>query len=129
MQQFSFRFEPAYRAAALMFGVTPRSATIAVSDTELRVRFGPWRLVTPLANITSVSITGPYAFVKTAGPARLTLSDRGLTFATNHERGVFVEFARPVPGIEPTGRLLHPNLTLTAADCPGLARALRPEGN
>ena len=81
--EFPFRFDPAYRAAALAFGVTPRTARITVSGTDLRVRFGPWRVSTPLRNIAKVSITGPYAFVKTAGPARLTFSDRGLTFATN----------------------------------------------
>ncbi len=124
MHKFPFHFQRSYRAAARVFGVTPRNAGIAVTDTELRVRFGLWRVATPLANIAKVSITGPYAFVKTAGPARLTLSDRGLTFATNAERGVFVEFHEPIAGIEPTGRLQHPNLTLTAADCDALARAL-----
>jgi hypothetical protein len=125
VQEFPFRFDRPYRLAGLLFGVTPRSAVIQVSDTELRVRFGPWHVATALPNITSVSITGPYAVVKTAGPARLTFSDRGLTFATNSDRGVCLEFAQPIPGIEPTGRLRHPNLTLTPADCAGLVRALR----
>jgi hypothetical protein len=126
VQEFPFRFDRAYRAAALPFGVTPHNAAITVSDSDLRVRFGPWHVATPLDNIVNVSITGPYAVVKTAGPARLTFSDRGLTFATNREQGVCIEFGRPIRGIEPTGRLVHPNLTVTPADCAGLARALRP---
>ena len=128
MQEFPFRFDRVYQLAGLAFGVTPRSAAIAVTGTELRVRFGPWYVSTSLRNITAASITGPYAVLKTAGPARLTFSDRGLTFATNSDQGVFVEFASPIRGIEPTGRLLHPNLTLTPADCAGLVRALRPGG-
>jgi hypothetical protein len=124
VQEFPFRFDPAYRLAALPFGVTPHNAMITVSDTDLRVRFGLWRVSTSLQNIVNVSITGPYAVWKTAGPARLTFSDRGLTFATNRERGVCLEFAEPIRGIEPTGRLVHPNLTLTPQDCAGLARAL-----
>jgi len=126
VQEFGFRFERAYRAVALVFGVTPRTARVVVTADELRVRFGPWHVSTSLRNVARVSITGPYAFLKTAGSARLTFSDRGLTFATNSERGVFVEFHEPITGIEPTGRLRHPNLTLTAADCAGLATALRP---
>jgi len=31
---------------------------------------------------------------------------------------------KAIAGIEPTGRLRHPNLTLTVADCEGLAEAV-----
>ena len=62
---------------------------------------------------------------QTAGPAHLGLSDRGLTFASNGERGVLISFHQPVPGIEPTGRLRHPELTVTVADVEGLASMLR----
>jgi hypothetical protein len=88
-------------------------------------RFGPWRLRTSMANIAAVDITGPYAFLKTAGPARLGITDRGLTFASNGDRGVLISFHRPVPGIEPTGSLRHPELTVTVADVEGLAAVLR----
>jgi len=69
--------------------------------------------------------TGPYAFLKTAGPARLTVSDRGLTLATNRDRGVLITFRVPVPGIEPLGLLRHPELTVTVADVDSLATLLR----
>ncbi len=90
-----------------------------------QARFGPWRLRTPLANVTAVEITGPYAFMKTAGPAHLGITDRGLTFASNGDRGVLITFRRPVPGIEGPGRLRHPELTVTLADVEGLAALLR----
>jgi hypothetical protein len=51
-----------------------------------------------------------------------------LTFATNGERGVYVTFRRPIGGGEPTGRLRHPNLTLTVADCDALVEALQVYG-
>ncbi len=128
--EYRFAFEGSYRWPARVFGVTERSAVVTVTDTELLARFGPWTVRTPLANITAVSITGPYRFVKTAGPAHLSFADRGITFATNHSRGVFVEFQNPVGGLEPTGLLTHPNLTVTVADCDALARRLerRPGG-
>ena len=37
-----------------------------------------------------MEITGPYAFWKTAGPARYAVTDSGLTFATNGDRGVLI---------------------------------------
>ncbi len=115
-QHFSFRFANAYRVAGRVFGITPESCGAAINAGRLSVRFGPWRLRTTLDNIADVAVTGPYAFLKTAGPARLAVTDRGLTFATNGERGVLLTFRQSVPGIEPTGLLRHPELTLTLAD-------------
>ena len=65
-------------------------------------------------------------FVKTAGPAHLSLADRGLTFATNGDRGVCLIMREPVSGIDPFGLLRHPNLTVTVADCDGLVNAVQP---
>ena len=124
---FPFAFDPRYRLAALPFGVMPRTARVTVGD-ELRVAFGPWRLSTPLSNIAAVEVTGPYGFVKTAGPAHLSFSDRGVTFATNGQRGVCVRFREPVKALDPTGRLRHPGATLTVADVDGLATLLRRRG-
>jgi hypothetical protein len=123
-QHFAFEFAPMYRLGGLPFGITAHTSGITVTAEELRVRFGPWRVRTPLANISLIRITGPYAYLKTAGPARLGLTDRGLTFATNSERGVCLAFHTPIVGIEPTGLLRHPNLTVTPADCVGLMAAL-----
>ncbi|HEV7204550.1 MAG TPA: hypothetical protein VGN18_08045 [Jatrophihabitans sp.] len=122
---FPFRFEPRYARAARLFGITEARTAIVVDDQRLRARFGPWHIDTLLANITSVSLTGPYLFVKTAGPARLGITDRGLTFATNSQAGVCLEFAEPITGMDPLGVIRHPNLTLTPVDCAGLAAALR----
>ena len=124
MARFPFRFAPSYRLPALVFGVVSATAWVEVDDAELRARFGPWSLRTPLTNVASVQETGGYAFVKTAGPAHLSFSDRGVTFATNGERGVCVQFHEPVRGIDPTGRILHPGATFTVADPAGLVAAL-----
>jgi hypothetical protein len=121
---FPFRFTTLYRLAALPFGITPATATVHVRDGELAVRFGPWKLRTALTNVIATTVTGPFSFLKTAGPAHLSLTDRGLTMATNSARGLCLTFREPVPGIEPTGTLRHPALTVTVADCQGLARVL-----
>jgi hypothetical protein len=122
--RFRFAFAESYRRAALPFGITPRRAWVRVGDTELEARFGPWRVRTPLTNVTGVEITGPYRFFKTAGPARLAITDRGLTFATNGDRGVLIHFRRPVTGLDPLGLMTHPELTVTVADVEGFAAAL-----
>jgi hypothetical protein len=96
-----------------------------VGDGALHARFGPWRVSTPLENVTGVALTGPYAFWKTAGPARLAITDRGLTFATNGDRGVLISFRTPVRGLDPLGVVRHPELTVTVADVDGLEELLR----
>ena len=116
VERFEFAFAPSYERAGKPFGITPSSAWVAVDDVVLDARFGHWRVSTPLANVTEVEVTGPYRFFKTAGPARLAITDRGITFATNGDRGVRIGFRTPVPGLDRLGLLRHPELTVTVAD-------------
>jgi hypothetical protein len=124
-ERFEFAWADAYRGPARVFGITPSNAWVEVGDGELDARFGRWRVRTPLSNVGEVEVTGPYRFVKTAGPARLAVTDRGLTFATNGERGLRISFERPVRGLVRSDLLRHPELTVTVADLDGLARRLR----
>jgi hypothetical protein len=124
VQCFEFRFDPAYRIAALPFGITPETAWVQVDDERLLASYGPWRLRTTLANIRHVAITGPYRFYRTAGPARLGVTDGGLTFASNGDKGVLMSFRKRVPAIDPLGLIRHPELTVTVADLHGLVDAL-----
>lgn len=78
-----------------------------------------------MGNVVGGVVTGPYRFIKTAGPPHLSLADRGLTFATNGQRGACVHFGVPVRGIEPTGSIRHPSLTVTVADCDAMIEALQ----
>lgn len=88
------------------------------------MRFGPWTVRTPRENIAGVELSGPYAWVKTAGPARLSFADKGLTFATNGKAGVCLKFVQPVRGLDPLGLIRHPGLTLTVAEPDRFALAL-----
>lgn len=124
MQRFDFRFAPAYRLAARPFRITPERAWVQIDDEHLLATYGPWRLYTSLANIRRVAITGPYRFYRTAGPARLGITDGGLTFASNGEKGVLLSFHKRVPAIDPLGLIRHPELTVTVADVRALVTAL-----
>ena len=121
---FDFAFDALHRAFGLPLGITPGTTRVEVDGDRLVARFGLWRLSTPLDNVEGTEVTGPYSPFKTIGPAHLSVADRGLTFSTNSRRGLCIRFRQPVPGIEPTGRLRHPGLTVTVADVDGLAAAL-----
>ena len=122
--RFGFRFTPAYRIPALLFGITPSTAYVEVTDEELSVRFGLFRLRTPLTNVESWEESGGFSYVKTAGPARGSFSDHGVTFATNPDAAVCVLFHEPVSVLDPTGRIRHPGATVTVEDPQALANAL-----
>jgi hypothetical protein len=121
-RRFAFRFDPAYARLGRLFGVRPANSWVELDATSLRARYGRWRVTTPLSNVSGVDVTGPYRMFKTAGPARLAITDRGLSFTSNGDRGVLITFHEKVRGMDP---LRHPELTVTVADVDGLAEALR----
>jgi hypothetical protein len=125
-ERFAMRFDARYRLAALPFGVTADTAYVLVHGDRFEAHFGPWTVDTGLSNIAGVELTGPYRILTTIGPPHLSLADRGLTFATNRDRGLCIRFHAPVRGIDPIGALLHPGLTVTVEDLEGLRRALDP---
>lgn len=121
---YEFAFHPAFRVPAALVGVTPATASVELDDDELFARFGRWSVRTPLSNVASATVTGPYSWPKVIGPAHVSLSDRGLTFATNPDEGVCIRFVRPVRGADPLGVLRHPGLTVTVRDAAALAELL-----
>ena len=123
-QRFEFEFSRDVQRWNQLFAVKPRSAYLLVDEVALIAHFGPWTLTTTLDNIANATITGPYRLWRVAGPARLSLTDRGLTFATTTRTGLCLTFRSPVRGIDPFGIVRHPNLTVTVKDPSALATAL-----
>ena len=80
----------------LPFGVRPGRDGVTITDQTFLVTFGFLKLQTPLGNIDEAHVTRDYRWWTAAG-ARLSLSDRGLTFGTNRSAGVCVHFREPVP--------------------------------
>jgi hypothetical protein len=123
-RHFSFAFEPAQLLAGLPFGITPLTTGVMVDEERLHIRYGPWSLTTPLDNVAGTTETGPYQLLKIAGPAHLSLADRGVAFCTRRTDGLCISFHEPVRAIAPVGPLLHPAATVTVSDRDGLRRLL-----
>ncbi len=124
VEAFDFAFAATYAAAGRIFGITPASTTVEVGPKWLYVRYGPWRLLTPRANVASTQVTEDFAWLKTAGPPHLSLVDRGISFTTNGDRALCISFHDPEPAIDPTGTITHPSATISVADPVALAAAL-----
>jgi hypothetical protein len=125
-QRFPFLFDSRLFPFAAAVGVLPPTAHVEVDETELSIRFGPWSLRTPLTNVRSTEVTGPYQWWKVAGPPHLSFADRGVTFATTTESGLCIGFHEPVPALFPRRLLRHPAATVTVAAPHALAAALGP---
>lgn len=124
METFDFAFDPRYRRLLALLGVRPDTAVLSLTDDgRLVVRFGPWCLDTPLANVVGTRATGGYHWFKAIG-ARGSFADGGVTFGTTCERGVCVLFREPVPALLPFGAMPHPGMTATVADCDRLTASL-----
>jgi hypothetical protein len=126
MDSRAFRFDVSDRLRpwSRLFLVHPELASVRIEDGWFSAWFGRWAVTTPVANIDDVSITGPFDWWKVAGPAHLSIADRGLTFATTDRRGVCVSFAEPVAGLDPLGAVRHPGLTVTVAEPDELVAAI-----
>ncbi|SFW84367.1 hypothetical protein [Amycolatopsis australiensis] len=98
-------------------------AGLELDADGLRVRFGPWRVTTPLSNVAGASVTGPYRAARVLG-VRLSLADHGLTFGTTTEGGVCLRFREPVRGLDPWGLVRHPGLTVTVCEPDLVAEAV-----
>lgn len=119
-----FRFDLPVRAASALAGAVPSTTEVEIGETHLSVRYGPWSVRTELENVDSVSLSGPYSLLKVGGPARLSVADRGVTFATTNRGGACVTFHRPVRAVDPLGLVRSPGVTVTVADPEGFKAEL-----
>jgi hypothetical protein len=126
--RFAFRREGLLPLASGVVGVRAASTWVDATDDHLEIGFGPWHLETPMANVASAEITGPYRWWKVIGPPHLSLRDRGITFATATSRGVCIRFKEPVAAALPTDALRHPSATVTVDDPEDLVRFIEQSG-
>jgi hypothetical protein len=124
-QWFGFAFEERYRPLLAVLGIRPDTCRVTLTDELLRVRFGPWLVLSPRGNVAGAELSGPYSPVKAIG-VRMSLADRGLTFGSSTARGACLRFHRPVSGSDPLGLLRHPALTVTVDEPDRLVRQISP---
>jgi hypothetical protein len=123
--EYRFSFCPGVRLPLALLGIRPATSRIVIDGETLDVRFGPWRVRTPLSNVVAVEQPGPLSPWRALG-VRLSLADRGLTFGSDPLGGVCIRFAEPVRGIDPVGMVRHPGLTVTVEEPELLAARLHP---
>jgi hypothetical protein len=121
-ERFPIRVGRRSRPLLRLFGVKPGNAYVDLND-EMDARFGRSRVQTPVANLASWRIEGPWLWITAIG-VRTSIRHRDVTFGGNHRGGVRVDFRDPVR----FGFLSIPALYVTVDDLEGFAAALAGRG-
>jgi hypothetical protein len=121
-QRFPIRVGRRSRGLLWLFGVRGDNAYVDLGGA-LDAHFGFYRLRTPVDNIGSWRIEGPWLWVTAIG-VRTSLRHRDVTFGGSPRGGVRVDFRAPVR----FGFYRVPALYVTVEDLEGLAAALTERG-
>jgi len=94
--RFPIRLDPLFRLPLLAWGVIGRrNAYVALVDDELVARFGFFSLRTPLANVASWQVSGPYRWWRAIG-VRGTLGKPEITFGGSAHGGIALHLREPI---------------------------------
>ncbi len=118
---FPYRFDRRWALLFALLRVSDDDGVRLTGDGMLRATYGWARVETPLSNIDHTLVTGPHRWYTAVG-LRLSLADDGITFGTNHEAGLCIEFVEPVSRV--IGLRDHSALWVSVADPAGLAAAI-----
>jgi hypothetical protein len=118
---FPYAFDGRWKPMFVVLGVGSDDGVTVGDDGSLVATFGRVRVVTTLDNVHHTQVTGPHRWYTAVG-LRLSFSDDGLTFGTNHHRGLCIEFHDRVPRV--IGFKPHSTLWVSVADPEGLAEAI-----
>ncbi|HSH10819.1 MAG TPA: hypothetical protein VLA10_03460 [Ilumatobacter sp.] len=118
---FPYRLDNRWKAMFVVLRVGADDGVTITADGRLVATYGRFTVDTPLDNIDHTQVSGPHRWYTAVG-RRLSFSDDGLTFGTNHQRGLCIEFIEKVPRV--IGFKNHSALWVSVADPEALAAAI-----
>jgi hypothetical protein len=123
-RRFAYRLGRRSWPVLRLFGVGgPEDAWVDLDEGSLTARFGWATATTPVANIASWRIEGPWLWITAIG-IRRSIRHQDLTFGGSPRGGVRLDFREPITVL----RLTTPALYLTVEELEGLATALADRG-
>jgi hypothetical protein len=118
---FPYEIDRRWRPMFALLGVSSDDG-VSIEDGMLRAPYGRVSVHTPVSNIDHTDVSGPHRWYTAVG-LRLSAADDGITFGTNHQRGLCIAFVEPVKRI--IGFKNHSALWVSVADPDGLAAAIQ----
>ena len=124
LTRFPIRLGRRSRPLLRLFGVRDAASAVVELDADaLEARFGWGHIRTPLANIASWRIEGPWRWITAIG-IRRSVRHADITFGGSPHGGVRLDFRERVR----FGPFRMPALYVTVDDLEGLAEALEARG-
>ena len=120
-KHFPYRLDKRWSALFFALGVSDKDGVKITGKGEFIATFGRFKVKTTLDNIDHTLVTGPHRWYTAVG-LRLSLADDGLTFGTNHRKGLSIAFVDKIPKV--IGFKKHSTLWVSVADPEGLAAAI-----
>ena len=120
-KHFPYRLDNRWIALFLALGVGKKDGVTLTGKGELIATFGHFKVETTLDNIDHTEITGPHRWYTAVG-LRLSLADDGVTFGTNHHKGVSIVFKKKIPRV--IGFKKHSIVWVSVADPEGFVKAI-----
>ena len=120
--RFPIRIGPRSRAVVRLFGATPETAYAELGD-DLEIRFGRFRIRTPIANVARYRIEGPFPWITAIG-VRMSVRHRDVSFCGSNHGAVRMDLVERVRW----GPVRVPAVWAGADDLDGLAAALSARG-
>ncbi|MGH1492292.1 MAG: hypothetical protein ACRBK7_23380 [Acidimicrobiales bacterium] len=118
---FPYRLDNRWAALFKVLGVNEADGVRVTDDGRLVATYGRVRVETPVSNIDHTLVTADHRWYTAVG-LRLSFADDGLTFGTNHNAGLCIEFVEKIPKV--IGFKRHSALWVSVADPEGLAAAI-----
>lgn len=123
-RRFAYRLGRRSKPVLRLFGVAgPDDAWVELEDDSLSATFGWASATTPIANIKSWRIEGPWRWITAIG-IRRSIRHGDITFGGSPHGGVRLDFNEPIR----VGPFKPPALYLTVEDLEGFAEALAARG-
>lgn len=118
---FPYDIDRRWTPLFLALGVSDDDGVTITDDGRVVATYGRFRVETPVENVRATKVTGPHRWYTAVG-LRLSMTDDGLTFGTNHRLGLCITFEESVPKVIGTDD--HTALWVSVADPHGLAQVL-----
>ena len=118
---FPYRFDRRWNVLFFALGVDDKDGVTITGKGEFIATFGRFKVKTTLDNIDHTRVTGPHRWYTAVG-LRISFTDDGLTFGTNHRKGLRITFVDKIPTV--IGFRKHSTLWVSVADPEGLAAAI-----
>jgi hypothetical protein len=118
---FPYKMDKRWAPTFIALRVTKTDGVSLTTDGLLRATFGRFLVETPVSNIDHTHITGPHRWYTAVG-LRLSATDDGITFGTNHRSGLSIVFKERIPRV--IGLRKHSTLWVSVAEPERLAEAI-----